>query len=154
MMIEQATVVEYQNGVAIVQCYAKSSCGGCAAQSACGSKALSALAGEKIDPRFRIEVDEPLKVGDKVELGLAENILLKSVFLIYGIPLLVLVMTAVGFSQFFANELIVLFIMLLSTGITFWAVRKLIHKHSKQANFSPIFLGKVLGDYNGKNMAK
>ncbi|XLP67869.1 SoxR reducing system RseC family protein [Mannheimia haemolytica] len=154
MMIEQATVVEYQNGVAIVQCYAKSSCGGCVAQSACGSKALSALAGEKIDPRFRIEVDEPLKVGDKVELGLAENILLKKrVFNLWH--------SSAGSCDdsgrifaIFANELIVLFIMLLSTGITFWAVRKLIHKHSKQANFSPIFLGKVLGDYNGKNMAK
>lgn len=154
MMIERATVLEYQNGVAIVQCYAKSSCGGCAAQSACGTKALSALAGEKIAPRFSIAVDEPLKVGDSIQLGLSENTLLKSVFLIYGIPLLVLVMTAVGFSQFFANELIVLFIMLLSTGISFWAVRKLINKHSKRANFSPIFLGKVLGDHNGKNMAK
>ncbi|MBF4101890.1 SoxR reducing system RseC family protein [Mannheimia haemolytica] len=47
-----------------------------------------------------------LKVGDKVELGLAENILLKSVFLIYGIPLLVLVMTAVGFSQFLQMSLL------------------------------------------------
>ncbi|MDY2947683.1 MAG: SoxR reducing system RseC family protein [Mannheimia varigena] len=143
MIIEEATVVEYRDGIAIVQCYAKNSCGGCAAQSACGTKALSALAGEKIAPRFQINVNEDLQVGDRIKLGLEENTLLKSVFLIYGIPLFVLVITAVGFSQFFANELIVFCIMLLFTGISFWAVRKLIEKHSKQANFSPIFLDKV-----------
>ncbi|AHG75905.1 Sigma-E factor regulatory protein [Mannheimia varigena USDA-ARS-USMARC-1296] len=143
MIIEEATVVEYRDGIAIVQCYAKNSCGGCAVQSACGTKALSALAGEKIAPRFQINVNEDLQVGDRIKLGLAENTLLKSVFLIYGIPLFVLVITAVGFSQFFANELIVFCIMLLFTGISFWAVRKLIEKHSKQANFSPIFLDKV-----------
>lgn len=143
MMIEQATVVEYQNGVALVQCYAKSGCGGCSAQSGCGAKALSALAGEKIAPRFSIQVDEVLEVGDQIKLGLAENTLLKSVLLIYGIPLVVLLITAVGFSQFFANELIVLLTMLLSTGVTFWAVKKWIDKRSQHAYFSPIFLGKV-----------
>ncbi|QNS14892.1 SoxR reducing system RseC family protein [Mannheimia bovis] len=143
MMIEEATVVEYHNGIAIVQCYAKSGCGSCAAKVACGTKALSALAGEKIAPRFSLTVNEPLNVGDKIQLGLAENTLLKSVFLIYGIPLFVLIITAVGFSQFFANELIVLFVMLLFTGMSFWGVRKLIDKRTQQANFSPIFLGKV-----------
>lgn len=143
MMIEEATVVEYENGVAVVQCYAKSGCGGCAARSGCGAKVLSALSGEKVAPRFSIKVDEPLCVGDKIKLGLAENTLLKSVFLIYGIPLLVLVVTAVLFSQFFANELIVLGGILFFTGVSFQIVRKFIDKHSKQANFSPIFLGKV-----------
>lgn len=143
MIIEEATVVEYRDGIAIVQCYAKNSCGGCAAQSACGTKALSALAGEKIAPRFQINVNEDLQVGDRIKLGLAENTLLKSVFLIYGIPLFVLVITAVGFSQFFANELMVLLTMLLSTGVTFWAVKKWIDKRSQHAHFSPVFLGKV-----------
>lgn len=40
MMIEQATVIQYQNGIARVQCQAKSSCGSCVAQSHCGSKAF------------------------------------------------------------------------------------------------------------------
>ncbi|QTM00302.1 SoxR reducing system RseC family protein [Mannheimia sp. ZY171111] len=143
MMIEEASVVEYRNGIAIVQCNAKSACGACLARTACGSKALSALAGEKMAPRFSIRVDEPLKVGDKIQLGLAENTLLKSVFLIYGIPLLALIITAVGFSQFFANELIVLFAMLIFTAISFWGVKKLMDKRSQQIHFSPIFLGKV-----------
>ena len=69
MMIEEATVVEYHNGVAVVQCQAKSGCGGCAANSACGTKALSALAGEKVAPRFSIRVNQRLEVGDKIQLG-------------------------------------------------------------------------------------
>ncbi|MDD0823598.1 SoxR reducing system RseC family protein [Mannheimia sp. AT1] len=143
MMIEQATVLEYKNGVALVQCYAKSSCGGCAAESSCGSKALSALAGEKRAPRFQLSVTEPLQAGEVIQIGLPENTLLKSVFLIYAIPLLVLILAAVGFSQLFANELIVVLAMLISISITFWAVKKLIDKNSQQSNFSPIFLGKV-----------
>lgn len=143
MMIEQATVIEYHNGVAVVQCYANSGCGGCSGQAACGTKALSALAGENIAPRISIVVDEPLQVGDTIQLGLEENTLLKSVLLIYAMPLLVLVMTAVIFSQFFANELVVLMAILITTGTTFWAVKKWIAKRSQQTHFSPIFLGKV-----------
>ncbi|EXI62911.1 transcriptional regulator [Mannheimia granulomatis] len=143
MMMEQATVVAYKSGVAVVQCYAKRGCGGCSANSMCGTTALSALVGEKTAPKFSIKVDEPLQIGDEIKLGLPENTLLESVGLIYGLPLFVLIMTAVIFSQFFANELIVLLTMLLFTGITFWAVKKCIDKRSRQAHFSPIFLGKV-----------
>lgn len=143
MMIEQAIVLEYKEGYALVQCYAKSSCGGCVAASNCGSKALSALAGERIAPRFKLSVNESLQTGDLIQIGLPENTLLKSVFLIYAIPLLVLIIAAVGFSQMFANELIVLFGILFSTGITFWIVKKIIDKNSQHTNFMPIFLGKI-----------
>lgn len=143
MIIEEATVIDYQNGIATVQCYTKKGCGGCAAQSVCGTKALSALTGEKSATRFRIPVNEQLKAGDQIRLGLTENILLKSVFLIYGVPLFVLVMAAVGFSRFFANELIVLCGMLCSTGISFLVLKEIIKKNDKKTNFSPIFLGKV-----------
>lgn len=61
MMIEKAMVLSYENGKALVQCYAKSGCGGCAAQNHCGSKALSGLSGEKTAPRFEIQVDQALK---------------------------------------------------------------------------------------------
>lgn len=152
MMVEQARVVEYKDGLALVQCYVKSSCGGCAVESTCGSKALSTLAGEKIVPFFTLSVAQPLQAGDIIQIGITGNMLLKSIFLIYAIPLFVLVTTAVGFSQFFINELVVLLGMIFSTGITFWAVKQWINKGGQYANFSPIFLGKILGDYNGKDM--
>ena len=59
MLVEIATVVHYENGIAQVQCSAKSACGSCAAQKGCGTKALSALAGEKTAPQFELTVNEP-----------------------------------------------------------------------------------------------
>ena len=65
MMIEQATVLSYQNGKALVQCYAKSGCGGCAAQNHCGSKALSGLSGEKSRSSLKSRRSNPARFGRK-----------------------------------------------------------------------------------------
>lgn len=142
MMIEQAKVLRYQNGRALVQCFAKSGCGGCAEQSACGTKALSALAGEKFAPQFEIAVNEPLAAGDHIELGLAERRLLASVFWLYGLPLLAVIASSLLFSQWIENELIVASGVLGCTlamflGVKMWLLRKV------QNQFEPIFIRKI-----------
>lgn len=142
MMIETAKVVSYQEGVAVVQCFAKSSCGGCAAQASCGTKALSALSGEKRAPQFELAVDQPLAVGDFVQIGLSEQTLLQSVFWVYVVPLFVLIGTAVVFSQIFTNELWIALAMLITTSVTFLSIKRMLGKKNK-AEFIPIFLGKV-----------
>lgn len=141
MMIEKATVLSYENGKALVQCYAKSGCGGCAAQNHCGSKALSGLSGEKTAPRFEIKVDQALKAGDQIQLGLAENTLLMSVFWVYCVPLMVLIGSTLLFSALFSNELLVASGVIFLTACSFWAV-KLATAHQPLTKFTPIFLGK------------
>ncbi|ABN73500.1 SoxR reducing system RseC family protein [Actinobacillus pleuropneumoniae] len=142
MMIETATVVDYQSGIATVQCSAKSACGGCAARNSCGTKSLSALTGEKFAPQFKLSVDMPLTVGDKVQIGLPEQTLLLSVFLIYCVPLFVLVLSAVIFSQLFANELFVALFMLISVSMTFWNIRRIMYK-KRESEFTPVFLRRL-----------
>lgn len=142
MMIEHATVLGYQNGVALVQCFAKSGCGGCAAQSACGTKALSALTGEKFAPQFELAVDEPLSAGDKIELGLTERSLLTSVFLLYGLPLLAVLISSLLFSHWIKNELLVAFAILGCTLATFFTVKKWLSKQAKN-QFEPVFIRKL-----------
>ena len=115
MMIEQATVLSYQNGKALVQCYAKSGCGGCA--------------------------DQALKAGDQIQLGLAENTLLMSVFWVYCVPLMVLIGSTLLFSALFSNELLVASGVIFLTACSFWAV-KLVTAHQPLTKFTPIFLGK------------
>lgn len=139
MMIETATVIAYQNGVATVQCSAKQGCGGCAMQASCGTKALSALAGEKNAPRFELMVTEPLLVGELVQIGLAEQSLLKGVLWLYGIPLASLIVSTLLLSQWFDNEL------LLASGMTFslfcsWGFVKW---RLAQKIFEPIFIRKL-----------
>ena len=142
MMIEQATVIAYRNGVARVQCQAKSGCGGCSGQTGCGTKSLSALAGEKFAPQFELAVSQPLAIGDKIELGLAERSLLLSVLWLYAVPLLVLIASSLLFSLWIENELIVALLMLLCTATTFFMIKKRL-VHQAQSEFVPVFLRKV-----------
>lgn len=142
MMIEQATVVGYQNGVATIQCFAKSGCGSCGSQGACGTKALSALAGEKTAPRFELNVEQPLKIGDRIEIGLAERSVLLSVFWLYVVPLCTLIGSALLLSQWLDNELMVAAGMLCFTWGAFYTIKQ--HIHSKKIEeFTPIFLRKL-----------
>ena len=142
MMIETATVVNYQSGIATVKCSAKSACGGCAAQNSCGTKSLLALTGEKFAPQFKLSVDMPLAVGDKVQIGLPEQTLLLSVFLIYCVPLFVLVISAVIFSRLFTNELLIAFFMLISVSMTFWNIKRIMNK-KRESEFTPVFLRRL-----------
>ncbi len=142
MMIEQASVVSYQNGIAIVQCQAKSGCGSCPSNQSCGTKALSALAGEKFAPQFELVVDIPLQIGDKIEIGLAEQSLLLSVFWLYVMPLIALILSALLLSQRIQNELWVALGIFIATALTFLLVKKTISKKS-QTQFIPVFLRKI-----------
>lgn len=142
MMIEIATVVAYQNGIATVQCYAKNGCGSCASGSGCGTKALSALAGEKSAPKFALKVSEVLAVGDQIELGLTERSLLSGVFWLYGIPLLVVLFSSLFFSQWIDNELGVALLTVFSTIMAFWTIKKILSRKG-DSGFVPVFLRKI-----------
>lgn len=142
MMIERATVLYYQNGIATVQCYAKSGCGGCAGETSCGTKALSALAGEKFAPQFDIKVNEILQAGDQIELGLAEKSLFFSLFWLYGLPLVVILVSSLLFSQWIDNELLVALLIVVTTVATFFTIKKILSRNLK-SDIVPQFVRKV-----------
>lgn len=142
MMVEKATVLDYQNGVATVQCYAKAGCGSCAGGASCGTKSLSALAGEKKAPQFELKVNQPLEIGDEIELGLTEARLLLSVFWLYGIPLFVVLASSLFFSQWINNELVVALLMLFSTVTAYSFIKKILSRKLKNG-ITPVFLRKV-----------
>lgn len=142
MIIEQATVLSYQNGIATVQSYAKQGCGGCSARSGCGTSALSALAGEKHASQFQLAVPQILQVGDQIEIGMTEQRLLQSVFWLYGVPLLSLISSALLFSQWFESEGMIFTAMLLSTAAAFVFIKKQIAKMHHTA-FTPVFVRKL-----------
>ncbi|MDP8163098.1 SoxR reducing system RseC family protein [Pasteurella skyensis] len=141
MLIEQGTVLNYCNGVATIQCNAKSSCGSCNAQNSCGTKSLSGLVGDK-QLLLELKVTEVLQEGDIIEIGLKEQTLLIAVMWLYCIPLILLILSIILFSQIFTNELLIAILSFLITLISFGVIKwKLNHKQY----FIPqaIFLGKV-----------
>ena len=142
MMIEHATVIAYQQGVATVQCHAKSGCGGCSAKASCGVKSLSGLAGEKFAPQLEVAVSQPLKMGDTIEIGLQERSLLYSVMWLYCVPLMVIIFSTLLFSSIFQHELAVAGAVFGCTGFAFIAIKKIIAQQN-QGEFIPVFVRKL-----------
>ena len=86
MIKEWATVVSWQNGVALVSCDVKASCSSCASRAGCGSRVLNKL-GPQTTHTLSVPSEQPLVKGQKVELGIAEASLLGSAMLVYLSPL-------------------------------------------------------------------
>lgn len=141
MLVEQATVIAYADGIAEVQCAAKQGCGSCSAASNCGSRALSALAGEKNAPRFRLAVSEALQVGDQIRLGLPEQTLLFAVIWLYALPLLSLIGSVMLFSALSTNEIAVAFFSAIVTACSFMIAKK--YLRSRKYHHQPRFLGRI-----------
>ena len=86
MIKEWATVVSWQDGIALVSCDVKASCNSCASRAGCGSRVLNKL-GPQTSHTISVPSEQPLMAGQKVELGIAEGSLLSSAMLVYLSPL-------------------------------------------------------------------
>ena len=93
MIKEWATVVSWQNGIALVSCDVKASCNSCASRAGCGSRVLNKL-GPQTSHMISVACEQPLAAGQKVELGIAESSLLSSAVLVYMAPLVGLFLMA------------------------------------------------------------
>ena len=85
-MLEQpARVIESSEAGVWVEPVAPSGCGVCAGQG-CASRQLAEFF-QRRPRRYQVQSSLALSVGDRVVVGLPEGSLLKSVFLLYGLPL-------------------------------------------------------------------
>ena len=68
-----------------------SSCGSCATSGSCGAKGMGTTASRLEARRFTLaQPDEPLRVGDRVVVGVPENALVKAALTAYGLPLVLM----------------------------------------------------------------
>lgn len=104
MIKEWATVISWQNGVALVSCDVKASCNSCASRAGCGSRVLNKL-GPQTTHTISVPSDQPLVAGQKVELGIAEGSLLGSAMLVYLSPLMGLFALGGLFQMLFGTDL-------------------------------------------------
>ena len=93
MLIEQGTIVEIADSELVVQVIQQSTCGSCAAQKGCGqgvlAKYLSGSQFVRVTLKHRPATD--FHVGEQVELGVEESAMLRAAFLVYLVPLLLLI---------------------------------------------------------------
>lgn len=140
MLIETAVVVAYEKGVAQVKCQSQSACGSCVAKSACGASSLAELTGERGEHLFQIEAITPLSVGQKVEIGLAEQAMLSSALLLYVVPLFTLLIAVIAGGYLFSHELWTVIFALFCTALSLLIVRHISQKWQKNHNYRPILL--------------
>ncbi|HHT7628541.1 SoxR reducing system RseC family protein [Pasteurella multocida] len=140
MLKETAIVIDYQSGMAKVKCQSQSACGACAAQNACGASALSELTGEKGEHIFWIETITPLKVGQRVEIGLEERSLIFSALIIYIVPLLTILVSTFLAEKLFSHELISALFIFICTALSFLAIRSYSKRLKKKHHYQPILL--------------
>lgn len=147
-MIEEIGVIcgiEQDNTqqIVLVETQIKSTCGSCQAQSNCGTGAIAKVfAGKRETLRFR--VNDIVEVGQKVNLGIPENNLLKASAMVYCIPLFVLVVSAlVGEAVLpsigLSSEGWLILLCIVSSYLTFRLVRSYMNS-SDQDDFHPRIL--------------
>ncbi|WP_158970421.1 SoxR reducing system RseC family protein [Paraglaciecola sp. L3A3] len=98
-MLEEIGVVsniENQTGAQViwVETQIKSTCGSCEAQSNCGTGAIAKVFANKRES-IKFQYDGAIDIGQEVKLGIAEESVLKASILVYILPLLVLIFSAV-----------------------------------------------------------
>ena len=104
MMKEWATVASWDNGIATLYTEAKTSCNSCNARKGCGSHLLNKLGPEDAEV-IKIASKQPLKAGQRIEIGIRESSLLSSALLVYMTPLLGLFIVAGLFQALFHTDL-------------------------------------------------
>lgn len=87
MIKERAIVIGLSGNIAEVQTKRQIACSQCEAGRGCGIGAIGRLFGKRNKP-IKIKVDQDLKPGDQIEIGLSDKAFLRAGLLIYGTPLL------------------------------------------------------------------
>ncbi|GAB6054578.1 SoxR reducing system RseC family protein [Magnetospira thiophila] len=87
-----------------LQAESQSACGSCQSTKSCGVSTLSKFLGRK-DVRFRLNNDFDARPGERVVIGISQSALLGASIIAYMVPVLGLMIGAVGGSLAGFNEL-------------------------------------------------
>jgi sigma-E factor negative regulatory protein RseC len=131
MVEESARVLKVEGDVVWVQAIAKSACGSCQAQKGCGHSLLAKAGQKQIDlpvDRNGIHVQE----NDQVIIGVPEQAILRSSLLMYGTPLIAMIIVAMVASLFGIEEK--LSVLLAFTALVLGFVW--VNRHAKSLNFA------------------
>ncbi len=101
MIEEQATVTRVGDGVAWVRTGRKTACSGCSLNKGCGVSVLERMLGDR---HTTLQVVDPLSVqcGDQVIIGIEEQALVKGSMVVYIVPLLAMMLSAITGSALLA----------------------------------------------------
>ena len=145
MIEESGCVIAVENDMALIEIQRKSVCSACSMNKGCGTGVLSKVVGNK---RFRLTAHNSVNanVGDEVVVGIEDNMLVKSSFAVYIIPLLLLFVGAwcgqgvAGIFAIQASEGVSILFGMLGLAIGFIWLRHFSQKISKDDRYRPVLL--------------
>ncbi|MDP2152502.1 MAG: SoxR reducing system RseC family protein [Methylotenera sp.] len=133
MIEEYAVVIQCKQDVAELEIERRTACGICGQKRGCGNATWGKLLGHKTH-KFVAHNAIKAKVGDAVVVGIDEHVALRSVFFLYVVPLLSLVIFSVMAEVLFQNQLYVVVSAILGLIIGFvWVKARLIGDNQHQA---------------------
>jgi len=94
MIEETAQVVAVEGDDAVLQTQRQSACQSCSVKQGCGTSVLAKVVGQRSN-LIRVTNRLDAKPGNQVVVGIAEDALVKSSFLVYGLPLVLMLISAV-----------------------------------------------------------
>lgn len=107
MIEEHAVVTGLDDGQATLEIERRTACGLCGQKRGCGNATWGKLLGHK-SHAFTAENPIQANVGDSVVVGVDERAVLSTALLLYGVPLLGLMVGTVLADTFFNNEFYVI----------------------------------------------
>lgn len=116
--------------------------------SACGDSCASCSKGCKASQHL-VKVYNSLgaKKGDRVEVAMDGGDFLKMTFLLYGVPLIVLVLAAVGLELLFTDSIIPPLASVIICVASFFLINALVKRGSDERK-TPVKMRKVMRDLN------
>jgi sigma-E factor negative regulatory protein RseC len=140
MIKEWATVVSWQQGVALLRCEPQAGCGSCTARSGCGVRALNELVAES-EHHLQVQIEQPLEPGQRVEVGITEGSMLRSAMLVYMTPLLGMMLGG-GLLQWWSgsSDAAALFGAVVGGTAAFLVARLLAARLGERADYQPVVL--------------
>jgi sigma-E factor negative regulatory protein RseC len=118
MIEEYAVVLQCKQNLAELEIERRTACGICGQKRGCGNATWGKLLGHK-SHTFQAQNSINAKVGDTVVVGIDEHVALRSVFFLYVVPLLSMIIFSVLADILFDNQLYVVFAAVLGLAIGF-----------------------------------
>ena len=97
MIEEVATVISIEADKAVIEVEKTSSCNSCHSRGACGTSSLAGFFNFQ-SPRIKVNNSLNASAGDRVLVGIQEDTLVVGSFILYIVPLLMLLLFAVAAS--------------------------------------------------------
>lgn len=141
MIEEQGRVVATEPGLVWVETQRQSACDACESKAGCGHSVLARLGGKTVHMQALCDLN--VAVGDLVMVGIPEQVLLKSSFLAYLMPLITMLAAALMADLWWGSDLIVGAAAILGLGLGFGLLGLHFRRHQHDQRFQPVVIKRL-----------